>query len=431
MTGLSAPPLKKEVSVTQWLADLRTQAYARYEKTGFPTRQWEAWKYMDLAPMNAALAGTSPKNLADVILDDINPYLIKPEAARIVFVNGVYSKPLSFCGKPGKFTLEHLESAFRSHPSELNEHLGKLTTAEKSTFVDINTFSFRDGVFLSVPEGTQVEGAIELLFIHTEDHPEPLIVHPRILILVGKNAKAHVVSSHIALGQRVCAGNEVMEAYLEPSAELEYVNVHRGGPKAVQFFTGFFSLKEKSVLKAFTFVDGEGVTRSDIKTHFDGPGAQAFLQGLALLSGVAQVFTHATADHEAQKGLSRQSYKNILSGQSQSEFNSLVSVRPTGAKTDSQQLSRSLLLSEGAVAHARPQLRIDIDDVVCAHGATVGQLQKGELFYLRTRGLSEKDARFMLTFGFAEETLNAVELPLLREMLRERISEKLGKIVGV
>jgi Fe-S cluster assembly protein SufD len=154
------------------------------------------------------------------------------------------------------------------------------------------------------------------------------------------------------------------------------------------------------------------------------------MQGLSLLSGKAQSFIHATAGHDAARGTSRQCFKNILSGQTQSEFNSMVRVSPAGVKTDSQQLSRTLLLSEGAVAHARPQLQIDIDDVVCAHGATVGQLQAQELFYLRTRGLSEKTARYMLTYGFAKEMLGVLELPALHAMLKDRMQSKLGKMVA-
>lgn len=222
------------------------------------------------------------------------------------------------------------------------------------------------------------------------------------------------------------------------SVELELI-VGEGGhlnlltlqedPSVEQFFTRRITLQKNAVLECASFVLGGAWLREDTHVRFDGEGASASLKGLGILRGAEQLFQQVTAEHAAGHCDSNQFFKNVLAENAKSDFDSLVHVHAGAQQSNSRQLSKNVLLSERAQAHARPQLRILADDVSCAHGATVGQLEKEELFYLRSRGLSAETARLLLINGFAQEIVDGISDAHSRVWIGEKVRRRLEEII--
>jgi len=382
-----------------WLNNLRQKAYERFASLGFPTNRLEAWKYINLEPIlgSAFLAeeGSAPS--------------------------------LSFAGAAGQgFLLCDLGKALRERETLLKGVLGASCAAEENPFALVNTFSFRGGVFVYVPDHVTLEAPIHLSFTGEGREAEPPVFYPRILVVAGKCARIKIIADFIGRGQGKFFSNAVAEIHLGEGACLDFLQVQRSESDAnILFSTNRFYLKEYASMNAISFTQGGGVTRNETSVEFEGQGGFASLKGLGVLRGQSQVFSHVAARHRAPHCTSRQFYKMVLSGRAKSEFNSLVAVPKGSQKSDSNQMSRNLLLSDTAEAFARPQLRIDTDDVQCVHGATVGQLEKDELFYLRSRGFSKELARFVMTYAFAQEVLEEVGEPALKAALEKLTEEEI------
>ncbi len=319
---------------------------------------------------------------------------------RLVFLNGVYSENDSrINGLPPGVVLEALSKG--------------------------------RGLALSIPDKVIVEELVHMLFfsINAGNAARPLSFSTDILIRAGASTRLKMVVDELSLGEARTESERTFETRLAPGACVNFYQIQRGG-KGTSVSTNRFYLKQHSDLEFFNFVQGGDVTRSDNEVHFEGEHGFCSLKGLAVLDGASQVVNRIKAYHKVPRCISRQFYKNILSDKSKSEFNSLVHVLKGALKSDSQQLNKNILLSDEAQARVQPQLRIDADDVACTHGATVGQLEKDELFYLTSRGLSKEVARFLLTYGFAEEILEGVEPAVLREELETLVKNGLQKASG-
>lgn len=311
---------------------------------------------------------------------------------RIVFANGVYSKENSQIGVlPEGVVLESLAS-------------GK-------------------GISLSIPDKVIVDDIIHILFLSSGPYSSD------VLIRAGASTRLKVIVNDLSSGSGAYESHKNFETRLEPGACVSFYRIKRGGA-GVDTSTHRFYLKRHGDLEFFEFTEGGDITRSDCEVHFEEEHGFCSLKGLSVLDGKSQVFNRIQVFHKTPHCISRQFYKNVLAGKSKSEFNSLVQVAKGAVKSDSRQLNNNILLSDEAQASTRPKLKIDTDDVACTHGATVGQLEKEELFYLRSRGLSKEYARFLLTYGFAEEVLEGVEPAILKEELETLVKTELQKVSG-
>ena len=319
---------------------------------------------------------------------------------RVVFVDGVYSKELSKAGVwPSGVALDILSS-------------GK-------------------SVSLSIPDKVVVEELVHILFLTSEagQKKEPLSYSSDILIHAGASTRLKIILNDLSTGDRRYESKKNIETRLAPGACVSFYEVKRGG-EGTSVSTKRFYLKRHSDLDFFEFAEGGDVTRSECEVHFEEEHGFCSLKGLAILDGRSQVSNRITAFHKVPHCISRQFYKNVLAGKSKTEFNSLVEVVKGALKSDSRQLNKNILLSDEAQAKTGPKLKIDADDVSCTHGATVGQLEKDELFYLTSRGLSKEFARFLLVYGFAEEVLEGMEPAGLKEELEALVNERLKTIMG-
>ncbi len=425
----TAPDFAK--SGTPWLRDIRQKSWQRFREIGFPTRKLEAWKYLNLeALLNQSFLPATTDRCGFVALSDLNQYFFShKETNRIVYFNGRNCR--NFCSgfdlPPGAF-LKPLSEVLRDAPGWLKQYWQERAGREEDGFAAVNAFNFHEGIVLYVPKDTKVEAPVHLLFAGGAESEWPSVFYPRIVICLEAGAKAEIVFESVGIKNEAYFMNSVFDIILGENANLNWINIREQSEKSHQFFFANVRQAKASHLEMVTFSQESGIVRDEMKIDFTGTEASCSLSGLSILSHSNQVFQHMHVEHEKPSCTSRQFFKNILAGRAQAEFDSLVHVKRDAQKSDSYQLNKNLLLSESARAYARPQLKIDADDVQCAHGSATGQLDKGELFYLQSRGLRKEVARFVLTYGFAEEILQGIPVAPLRHKLELAVKAKLESI---
>lgn len=414
-----------------WLAELRKSAFARFQSLGWPTRKWEAWKYMNLEPILNTYWETKPPASQNVLEKaSSETQALWPEGEpRLLFYNGVFQAKLSSAPKTAGVHFQSLREAVRNQSALLLIHLGKKIKEEANPFVAMNTFSFEEGAFIYIPENVTSETPFHLVFLNQKHSGSPYMISPRILVVLEKGAKAKLIY-HDGGEESDDFTNLVFEARIAEGASLEMMSVQAQPSRGRQFFNSRIYLSKSSVFSQTNFSGNRGLVRNDIQVDFEDENASCSLSGLSILSDQAQTFHHAVVNHAAPSCTSRQLYKSILADEAMTEFNSLSHVWPGAQKSDSNQLNRNLLLSEKARAYSRPQLQIYADDVAATHGSATGKLEDQELFYLQSRGLDRLTARYLLIKGFAEDVLNAISHQKIRERLLERVGKELQLILG-
>ncbi len=422
-----------EFTPAHGLADLRRAAWDRFKALDFPTRRKEAWRYVNIerllnTPYVPVEADYDWECQPHTWLEN---YYLPGSTHRAVYFNGRFCAKLSRNDQlPQGVLLKDLASALREHGNLIKGRLGLRVEEEQNTFAAINTFSFSDGVFFYVPRNVSIQLPVHLLFFGIGDDERPPVFYPRILIVLEEGARAEIVLENAGGKAGKFFSNAVADIVLGANSKLQIVNIQRDADAgAHQFLAVRGHVGPDASLETITFTQDGGTARNDFKIALDGVNSSCSLRGLALLSGDHQAFYHAYVDHSNIHGTSRQLFKSVLTGRSQSEFDSEVHVFGAARQSDSQQLNRNLLLSRDARAYSRPRLKIDNDDVQCSHGSATGQLEQKELFYLQSRGLSLEVARFVLVYGFAEEVLEVIHAEPLRRKMEAIAREKLEKMI--
>jgi Fe-S cluster assembly protein SufD len=307
---------------------------------------------------------------------------------------------------------------------------GSIAAWQERAFVALNTALADDAAVIDVPEGALVEAPVRVTYGADRggDSATALAVHPRVLVLAGRGARVTVIED-----LRGAAGgdfvNSVIEFDLADEAQVEHVIVTDHAPAALATGAAFARLGAGARFASRSIALGGRLMRRDTVVTFDGPGGEATLDGLYVVTGEELVDHHTTADHAVPGCTSRELFKGVLDGSSRAVFNGAVIIRPGAQKSDAGQSNQNLLLSDDAMIDTKPELQIFADDVKCSHGATVGQLDDDALFYLRARGIGPAKARAMLTHAFAREVVERIVHPSLRadmDALVERRMEHLA-----
>jgi len=391
---------------------LRAAARQALAGQALPTPRHEDWKYCDLSEL-----GMSTFRPAEARTVDIRERIL-PEArgTRLVFVNGRFD-PHHSCTSalPQGVRLLPLHAA-----SEAATRLGTLLRPEGSDFfANLNTASFEEGAFVFFAKGVVSEAPLHLLFIHEGGDGAVSSVQPRILVVLEKQASGELIEEYAGTGATFT--NTAVEIFVAEGAELRHERVQRESAEAFHLSNLRAEVARDGRYFSRTVSFGAKLSRQTPEVRLAGPGAEASLDGLALLNGAQVADTHSVLDHAQPHGTSRQLHKCIVDDGARAVFNGRVFVRPGAQATDAQQQCRTLLLSDHARVDAKPQLEIDADDVKCAHGAAVGQLDPEELFYLQSRGLDAAAARNLLTYGFASDLLAHIPVASLRRALRHLV----------
>jgi Fe-S cluster assembly protein SufD len=265
---------------------------------------------------------------------------------------------------------------------------------------------------------------VHLLFVASEADAAS---HPRILVVAESGSSVTLIEDHVALQEGCYFSNSVAEIAVGAHATVGHVRVQRDSEAAFHIASCAVSLADASRYRSVSVALGARLSRLDIDVRQTAEAAECMLDGLALIGGNQLADTHSRIDHLKPHGTSRQLHKCIVDGAAHAVFNGKVMVRPGAQKTDSAQSSRNLLLTKKAVVDTLPQLEILADDVKCTHGATVGQLDGEEVFYLRTRGLSEAAARDLLTYAFGAEVIDRIPVASLRRRLEQAVLERTAR----
>jgi Fe-S cluster assembly protein SufD len=404
----------------QWLARFRRESLDRFESLGFPTMKNEDWHFTSVAPIaDRVFHPSEGKALSREILASFQlPQLGGPT---VTFVNGHYSAELSTkLDEESGVSFESTADAIRRDSGEsLRQQLGTIAVPASSAFTALNSAFFRDGAVLRLTRNAVVDAPIHLVFIAAGG--DGSVSHPRNLIVADAHSQATIVESYVTLGDAESFTNVVTEVSLGEGARLSHYKLQSESRRAFHVGTVQARQARNSWYESFSFATGADLSRTNVYTVLDGDAAECVLNGLYLADGTQHMDHQTYVEHVAPNCPSHELYKGILDGRSHGVFNGKVYVHPEAQKTDGKQSNNNLLLSSHARVDTKPQLEIFADDVKCTHGATVGRLDETALFYLRSRGIGMATARQLLTYAFAADVLERLQLAPLKEALEARV----------
>ncbi len=416
--------------VASWVKRLRDEAFESFAHSGFPTTEQEEWKYTNVVQIAKAKFEPFIKSDADegITQKQIAPFIYEEaNSSRLVFINGIFNERLSSLESlPGETVAVDLARALtESEQAEIvREYLARSADVDGNPFTALNTAFLSGGAFLFFPAGVVVENPIHLLFISSAENSR-FASFPRVLIVAGRGSSATVIESYASLKQGEYFTDAVVEVVIEDDARIEHYKVQNESEKAFHVARTIAELGRNSSYNSTVITLGARLSRHDISVNFNHEGAECWVDGLYIVEDGQHTDTHSVIDHKLPHCTSRQLYKGILNGKSRAVFNGKVFVRQGAQGTDAMQTNRNLMLSNDARVDTKPQLEIFADDVKCAHGATVGQLEEEELFYLVSRGLHTELARNLLTYGFAEEVVEKIKIDSIKAQLDEAVLNRL------
>jgi Fe-S cluster assembly protein SufD len=406
---------------------LRRHAIRRFSEIGFPTTRQEEWRFTSIAPVaKIEFQPILKYELNGTTRSDIHPYLIDG-AEQLVFVNGMFSAELSHIDSiPNGCIVGSLLETIKNHPENIRPYLASLTRGEENAFTALNTAFLQDGACILTSKDVVFDRPIQLLFIAT-DHSFAYAAQPRNLIVAGMNSKIQILETYVGIAQNTYLTNSVTEIVLEEHALLEHEKIQNESTEAYHIGTTNLRMNAATRYISNAIFLGSSIARNSITVVMDAEGSECTLNGLSLGAGTQLIDNHTVIDHAKPHCNSHELYKAILNGSSKGVFNGKIFVRKDAQKTDAKQTNKTLLLSDDATINAKPQLEIFADDVKCTHGATIGQLDDEQLFYLRSRGIDLAAARDMLTTAFAGDVIDRISIEPFRQQVAKLIRTKLGK----
>lgn len=385
------------------LATIREQAAQRFAQLGWPTTKWEEWRYTNLAPV-AKIDWRSGGPASAGLRTPTAPHMLPAAAAELVFVNGSLIE--------SRGDVLPLSKA-PAHPA-IARHFARYADYQRHPFTALNTANAQDGALIVVPDGTVVDGFIHILFIGEGDG---VWSHPRNLIVAGRNAQLTVVETYAGRGAYFT--NAVTEIVAGEGAVIDHTKIENESLGANHIATVQIHQGRSSSVTSRHIALGGALVRNEVNVALAGEGASLTLDGLFVLRGTQHVDNHTVIDHVSPHCDSLEIFKGILDDASRGVFDGRIIVREGAAKTNSRQINHNLLLSETAIVDSKPTLEILNDDVKCNHGSTIGQLNDEALFYLRSRGIEEDEARKLLVYAFATEVVDRIKVEAVKEQVRK------------
>jgi Fe-S cluster assembly protein SufD len=411
-----------------WLVRVRREAAGRFETLGFPTSRDEEWRFTSVAPIAEGRFVAAHDSTASVTRADLAPFEWPGHrAATLVFVNGRYAEGLSDAGRlPPGVRVQSLARELTKPSEWLQAHFSRIAAIDRKPFTALNTAFVTDGAVVSVPESTAIEAPIHLLFLSAgESEPDQTMAHPRVLVVMGANSQATVVETYGEARAGRYLTNAVTDVVAARNATLHHYKIQRESAASFHIGAMYARAERDANLLSHSISFGGSLVRNDVNVVLDGEGAGCTLNGLYVSDGTRLVDNHTTIDHARPHCASREIYKGILAGRARAVFNGKIIVRPDAQKTDAKQTNKALLLSEDAQIHTKPELEIYANDVKCTHGAAIGQIDDEAIFYLRARGIGEREARHVLIRAFAGDVLNLMPLAPLRARIDEELVRRL------
>jgi Fe-S cluster assembly protein SufD len=398
------------------MADIRQQAFEAYERVGLPHRRIEDWKYTDLR----------------VLMREVLPLAAAPDAAalaraaaalklhaidsvrKLVLVDGVFAAKLSDLSDPEPgLGMRTLREVLEAGDAALQAQL--FAPELSNPMVALNSAMMTDGLVIDVAEGAVLKQPLHI--VHIASGATPAAMFTRSLLKVGKAASATLVESFIAAdGAAIYQAHDSLLVSIGDGARLDHVRLIEDSREAFNISSSVVTLGSKAHFNTFGMTSGSSVSRYQAVIAVAGEGSRVETNGVNLLNGRQHADTTLLLDHAVPNCTSREVFRSVLDDRGHSVFQGRIIVRPGAQKTDAKMMTRALLLSDEAEADNKPELEIFADDVTCGHGATTGSLDESLLFYLRARGLSEKEAQALLIQAFVGEAIESIVDDNLREL---------------
>lgn len=385
----------------------RSRAWEQFLKGGFPDKNNEAFQYFPLQELYSIRVCKEEES--SIALDEILPLI--PEESResyLVFVNGRYLPSLSSVKSlPSKIVIMPLQEAYKNYLTLLRNRFEKNIDEEKDPFALLNGALYSEGVFVYIPPKIKLSTPIYCLSLATAASGQ-IWINPRVQLFIGTQSELKWTSATHSLTKAAHCSNAYLDVALEEAARFDYIQAQNENESSWYFNALRGSLKQNSVLTSVSYSEGAKSVRQSYYVELNGENSEVDLKGLAHLKGNRKAQTDVRIEHRAPHTRSSQLFKNALYDASRSSFSGKIVVTPIAQKTSAYQLNENLILGEHAIAYGKPNLEIFADDVKASHGATVGQLDERELFYLQSRGIEKSLAKEMLIQGFCGEILNLI-----------------------
>ena len=409
-----------------WLELVRGSAMERFELLGFPTVRDEEWKYTNLATL--AKENFVPAATDELDLEDPQSKFGYTETAgaHLVVVNGFLRDDLSVTtGLESVVATDLFNAAADARYNKVvRKYLARNAGYHNSGLTALNTAFIQSGVFLWLPKNVKLATPLQITFV-ADGIEQNSANFPRLLIVAEENSSATVIESFVSNGNTRYFTNAISEIILKDGAHLEHYRLQRESKEAVHISTTSAELFRSSRYETTSINLGAQLSRHDVSVILDQEGAETSVDGLYMVGQNQHTDTHSVIDHKQPHCSSHQLYKGILDDNARAVFNGKIFVREGAQKTDAMQTNKNLLLSDKARVDTKPQLEIYADDVKCAHGAAVGQIDPEELFYLEARGINPELGRNLLTYGFAEEVIEKIKVQSIRTQLDEIVLRQL------
>lgn len=417
------------VDIDAKVHDIRTEAIKLFEDKGFPSKKDEAWKYTSLNSILKHDYSVFPKQENALEYSDVKQYFIHDiDTYKIVFIDGKYSSHLSQTTHEGMDVC--LMSAALTKPKYqliIENYFNKV--AEKDGLSSLNTAFSQEGAFIHIPKNKVVNKPIQIVHFSTGNE-SALMLQPRNLIVVDENSHVQIIERHQSLTDNPVLTNSVTEIFANKRAIVDYYKIQNDNLNASLIDNTFVEQKQESHASVHTFSFGGKLTRNNLNYYQNGERIDSTLKGVTII-GKKQHVDHNTLVHHIEPNCeSHQDYKGIFDETSTGVFNGKVIVEKEAQKTNAFQSNNNILVNDKATINTKPQLEIFADDVKCSHGCTIGQLDESALFYMRSRGIKEKEAKGLLMFAFSNNVLSSVKIPELKQRITKLIALKLGVNIG-
>ena len=417
-------PLIREHSADV-MNNARDIAFEDFKRLGIPSKKIERYKYTDMKKLFEPDYGLNLKRL-DIPVNPYNAFRcdVPNLSTSLYFVvnDAFYAKNSSKAQLPEGVIIGSLKEVAENNPELVGMYYAKLAKTSDDGITALNTMLAQDGLLVYVPKNVRVERAVQVINILRSD--VDLMVNRRVLIVVEKGAEIKLLFCDHAADDRHFLATQVIEAFVEENASLDLYCMEETHEKNVRVSNLYIDQKANSRVNHNIITLHNGVTRNRTDLSLSGEGAECVLNGCAIADKNQVVDNNTLIEHIAPHCDSKELYKYVLDGKAIGAFAGKVLVRQRAQKTTSEERNQNICATREARMYTQPMLEIYADDVKCSHGSTVGQLNDAAMFYMRQRGISEKEAKLLLEFAFVNEVIDTIKLEPLRDRLHHLVEKR-------
>lgn len=420
-------PIDSESKIPEWLNKIRLEELSDFSKQQIPTRKTEHWKYNDLSSITTRqYSFVKEPSFSLEQLSLLN--LPIQSGIKFVFVDGIYSNELSSV-LDESITATSFVNANDKQAKEIVASLNK-AKQQKNLFIQLNSVTSQDGLLLEIASHSNIDSPIYMVHISTKNE-HPKITGNQVIIQCGKGSQSQIIEHFINLADQsekttFACQQTILE--LADNSRCDHFRIMNGSPKSVSVSRLLARLQKDSTLNSFYYSEGSHLDKTDIDIWHQGSNSESNLTGIYLPSGENNVDFHTCIEHQVPHCNSRETFRGIIADSAKATFNGKIHIFRDAQKSDAQLSNKNLLLTNTAEINTKPELEIYADDVICAHGATIAKIDEKAIYYLKTRGINEMQAKKMLSIGFINELLEKVNNTELKQFLSAHVQKCLSNL---